>query len=393
MMHITDDRQGLLDELLRYGAESLDISDELDQRLTESYMDLGQWFKRDNEGRYLTNSEVYPQGSRRLGTLTAPVKIGADCDVDLVYRRDLQRTSVTQSDLKESAGEQLERYLDDCCQRRREIPRLQEGCRCWTLHYSGYHLDVLPALPDGDGPETADGRDAIIITDKNLVRWQSSNPKAYAGWFRKRMEGALRERRVALAKAAGVEIEEIPEDTVKTPLQRSVQLLKRHRDITYEGNPDDKPISIIITTLAAQAYNDERNVYRALLGIAGNMQNFVLRKSGTLWVPNPTNPDENFADRWQTFPERATRFFAWLQSVQTDLDEALHQQGLDRVASVLSRAWGPSVGEQAARRYGAHKLAERSSGTLRAARGTATLGAAGIPVPAHTFYGDGGKKA
>jgi hypothetical protein len=260
------------------------------------------------------------------------------------------------------------------------------------LSYSGYHLDVLPALPDDDYQHAtaADVRDAIIITDKTLHEWQSSNPKGYARWFRKRMEGAFRERRLALAKAAGVDIEQIPEDAVKTPLQRVVQLLKRHRDITYDGSPADKPISIIITTLAAQAYNNEGSIYHALLRIVRNMDNFVLQKNGTLWVPNPTNPDENFADKWQMYPERAARFFSWLQSIQTDLDEALNEKGLDKVASVLSKAWGKGVGEQAARRYGTKSFAQRASGSLRAAGHAATLGGVGVRVPAHTFFGDGG---
>ena len=37
---------------------------------------------------------------------------------------------------------------------------------------------------------------------------------------------------------AEVEVEAIPEDTAKTTLQLSVQLLKRHRDLRYHGNPD-----------------------------------------------------------------------------------------------------------------------------------------------------------
>lgn len=42
----------------------------------------------------------------------------------------------------------------------------------------------------------------------------------------------------------------------KTPLQRAVQILKRHRDIMFAGD-EDKPVSIIITTLAAKAYQEK----------------------------------------------------------------------------------------------------------------------------------------
>jgi hypothetical protein len=377
-----------LAELLDYTAEALDIAPELDARLTASYRDLGEWFKRDNETRFFANSEVYPQGSKRLGTLTAPANARDDCDVDLVYRRDVKRTSVTQAELKESAGEQLSRYLLDRSRRGLEVPRLTEGSRCWCLRYDGYHLDVLPALPDDTVPSPAD---AIIITDRDLHEWQSSNPKAYSRWFRKRMEVALVEKRDALAKSAGVDVEEILEETVKTPLQRAVQLLKRHRDVTYEGHPDDKPTSIIITTLAAQAYGNETDIYAALLSIVDGMHEHIRQKDGKLWVLNPTNPEENFADRWVQYPQRAELFVSWLGAVRGDLTGALSENGLEKVGKVLGRGFGQDAANRALQRYATTKRVQRESGTLRASRGVATLGtgASGIVVPRHTFFGDG----
>jgi len=41
---------------------------------------------------------------------------------------------------------------------------------------------------------------------------------------------------------------------LKNVLQRLVQLLKRHRDITFEKTHERAPISIILTTLAAKSY-------------------------------------------------------------------------------------------------------------------------------------------
>jgi hypothetical protein len=37
-----------------------------------------------------------------------------------------------------------------------------------------------------------------------------------------------------------------------------------HRDRMFENDPDGKPISVIITTLAARAYGGETDVYSAL---------------------------------------------------------------------------------------------------------------------------------
>ena len=52
----------------------------------------------------------------------------------------------------------------------------------------------------------------------------------------------------------------------KSPLQRVVQILKRHRDLMFNGD-ESKPISIIITTLAARAYNKETDVLDALVNV------------------------------------------------------------------------------------------------------------------------------
>jgi hypothetical protein len=65
---------------------------------------------------------------------------------------------------------------------------------------------------------------------------------------------------MVLAEALKANIEDVPEWRVKTPLQRAVQLLKRHRDVYFAGDYENRPISIIITTLAAHAYKNQENV-------------------------------------------------------------------------------------------------------------------------------------
>ena len=108
----------------------------------------------------------------------------------------------------------------------------------------------------------------------------------------------LPEQRRLAAKAFNVEVESIPIERVRTPLRQTIQLLKRHRDIRFTGNPDDKPISIIITTLAAMAYSNQTEVFEAIDHIVRSMRSFIKPLNGGWWIPNPVNPKENFADRW-----------------------------------------------------------------------------------------------
>lgn len=90
--------------------------------------------------------------------------------------------------------------------------------------------------------------------------WPISNPEGYAQWFESRMR--LGVDFVAINKA---HYEELPFFKRKTILQRSVQILKRHRDIMFQKNDDVKPVSIIITTLAARAYQGERELDISIL--------------------------------------------------------------------------------------------------------------------------------
>jgi hypothetical protein len=87
-------------------------------------------------------------------------------------------------------------------------------------------MDVLPAIPDPDATPTG-----ILLTDKKLTLWLTSDPVAYADWFRRRMATEFLQRRTALATEMRKSIEQVPEWQVKTTLQQVIQVLKAHRDL------------------------------------------------------------------------------------------------------------------------------------------------------------------
>src|SRR5581483_3516093 len=82
----------------------------------------------------------------------------------------------------------------------------------------------------------------------------------------------FQEAQQRFAKDAGVEIADVPRWRIRTPLQRAVQLLKRHRDVTFSDHLDDAPTSMIVTTLAGRAYGGETDIAAALLGLASGCQ-------------------------------------------------------------------------------------------------------------------------
>lgn len=142
-------------------------------------------------------------------------------------------------------------------------------------------------------------------------------------------------------------VDDIPDIHVKTPLQRSIQLLKRHRDIYFSnsGNEKYKPISMIITVLAAQIYQNESSINETLTNLiyklfeqsqqiqptfrfnesfSESTYNLITRTSDGKWkIPNPTNYGENFADKWhENDHARAKVFFQWVTQVYEELNSS-----------------------------------------------------------------------
>ena len=308
-----DTANDLISHLLEGTVDALDIPEQLRAAAVDAYDDVGNWLADHadpgGDGWY-----VYPQGSFLLGTVVQAV--GHDhYDLDAVCRRNIPKESTSQTTLKAEVGGVLDNYVES----RRWDPagpdRCEERKRCWTLAYPvPFHLDVLPAIPCTDGSPTG-----ILLTDRTLRHWQYSDPIAYGKWFRARMVDELIAKRLRLAETARTEPEAIPDASVKTTLQRVVQVLKHHRNVFFADDLESRPASILVTTLAAHAYRGEQDVYMATLQTVELMPHYIEHDGETWQVPNPVEERENFADKWSDEPDRATRFFEWLGQLSTDL--------------------------------------------------------------------------
>jgi len=144
----------------------------------------------------------------------------------------------------------------------------------------------------------------------------------------------------------------------------------------------------IITTLASHAYNNETDLFEALFSIIDGMPNYILRKNGNAWIPNPVNPLENFADKWQEKPEKELKFKRWLLQVRKDLTSSFQKTGIHNIADQLKPAFGERAVNEAMKRMGDDFRIKRESGLLSIAAGTGILGDRGATtVRDHTFYG------
>lgn len=378
------DGTDIVTQLLTGALEHLDLPGPMQDILEVTYDQVGVWMTDHlADGSW----QLYPQGSGRLGTTVRPE--GRDeYDIDSVAEWAVSKEHTTKENLKQVVGDALAGYVKKHTDDEKGAPiKLEPGRRCWTLEFrEPFHMDVLPALPDPDKPPTG-----ILITDRDLHHWQKSNPKGYADWFFRRSGLEFERRREALAKARDVTVDQVPAWRVKTTLQRTVQVLKAHRNSYFADDLEARPPSVLITTLIAHSYQGQSDLIDSVLSCAQLMPRFMKREDGVYVVANPSQPEENFAERFSTNAKAVTAFQPWLDDVQATLEAATtSRKGLDDVVAELGARFGQESVRQAAKEFGERTTAARVAGNMSVTpTGTiATTGAAGLAVKQHTFHGD-----
>lgn len=359
-------------------ADELNISKAMEDKAVGAYKALGEWVDGNSEGRAV---DSYPQGSFALGTVVRPPSgEDLDYDIDLVCQIPSMSASLPR-EIKQFVGDRIR--LHGTYARKLE----PEGKRCWTLAYDEFHVDVLPCVDD---VESGDPYIRLTHKEPGTGRYDNryGNPKGYKSWFENCMGDVLQEAKRRYSGIAHCSVDDVPTYAVKTPLQKAVQILKHHRNLMFEGR-DNAPISIIITTLAAQAYLGEAGTYDALIGILGRMRSYIGGAEGSYSIPNPADPRENFADKWNEEPAKAAAFFEWLSRAKADFESLVWVHGLDKIGARLEGSVGEIMAGKALKGYGEGIRGKRKAGSLFVAGASGLTGAssAGRAVPGHEFYG------
>ena len=377
------EKEKALGDLLSRIADELNITPEMHEKAVRGYETVGEWLSKGIP----YGVKISPQGSMNLGTVVRPISDADEYDVDLVCLLK-NGSSLPLSRVKSLVGDRLKEhgaYKDKL---------EKEGKRCWTLQYEEFHMDILPCVPKG--PYYIEPwLTAITLTHKNILGTYEprySDPYAYHAWFEERMKDILHIEKGNYAARNNVDIAKVPTYKVRTPLQKAIQLLKRHRDILFQDNDEDAPISIIITTLAALSYNGETNVYEALCNIIDKMPQFIEVRGSEYWIANPVMREENFADKWNEVPNKQTMFMHWIKKAKKDLlTDPLSCFGQDSIANQYKQVLGKTPVERAVCAIGNATRTARENGNLyiNGLTGgvTTTPTEKSKPVKEHTFFG------
>lgn len=408
-MMLTPQQKAQFSEILDELGETLDITEAQFNAAVTSYNAVGNWLCSNDSKLSPYSPNVKPQGSFLIGTTIQPYTDGQDIDIDLVCELTGKNPNWTQKDLKDIVKEQLEAH------KKYESILDEEGRRCWTLKYrensvnnDQYHMDILPAIIANGYSVVltkmfSESRSsnfeslAIRITDKEMLNYESatdienwlpSNPFGYAKWFIDKAE-----LDTIKLFSLNESIQPVPKfQKRRLPLQRVVQILKRHRDMMFKDDKE-KPISVIITTLAASAYRKQTNVLEALIDVIDRMHLYIKdtvdQDTGEEYrfVGNPVNPSENFADRWRDTPAKERKFNDWLKKVKSDILNASQQTGQPHIIRLLSESFGENAVKKTFTRIGGN-MKLMTDGGMKNFDATVGLSSAGAStIKPHNFYG------
>src|ERR1700689_5000343 len=101
---------------------------------------------------------------------------------------------------------------------------------------------------------------------------------------------------------------------------------------------------MIVTNLAATAYDGEQDLYAALTNIVDKMPQFVQPERPR--VPNPANPAEDYADKWLLDRNLERSFWHWHTQVQADLRNLEKFVAGDRLGDDVERIFGVTLTEE-----------------------------------------------
>jgi hypothetical protein len=364
-----------LDNILTEVCERLQLTPARYDLAVERYNALNRVLESSESPFRLLKPEIYPQGSMELGTTVRPLS-GDPHDLDLVLQLSVEYQRVDPLRLLQSLYSFMKQNGTYS-----SMTFLKK--RCVRIEYADeFYLDILPACLN-----SAAGGTCIRVPDRELGGWTDSNPLGYAKWFKQRSVTAS--IGLVVDRAAPVPSQQAVAE--KSRLQLAVQLSKRWRDIHY-ADVDQKlaPISIVLTTLAAEFYRGESSVSEALLSILNGVVGAIdaSRRAGEkhLRIVNPSNRAEDLSEKWDENPAAYEAFVQGVRDFQTRWSRLMGQGA--NVDDELLKLFGAPVTDTLRKRATQMRKMHQEGALGVTSLGTIVPAAsAAIKARPNTFYG------
>ncbi|MCO6042705.1 nucleotidyltransferase [Aeoliella sp. ICT_H6.2] len=363
-----------LDKVLELLCELLQPTPSLWQDAQQKYQAAANWLSAQESQLYSLRPDIKYQGSALIETVVRPWQ-REEFDVDLlcILETDQRRhpDPMAVYDLV------ADRLAEHATYRR----LMNRKARCIELDYAGqFHLDIVPAILQL-GSATK-----LLIPDRSLKTWLPTDPFGYADWFFGRTPVTQPLVEHYRARADVEPLRPAKRAAQILPLQRTVQLMKRRRDLYFDGNAA-APKSIALTTLTAKHYGGQALCTDALLGALDGIDAEIQQSAAILAIPNPVDPRENLGRHWNA--HSYTRFTRFIRQFSEEMRELFAMRGWDRITEALEALFGERA-RTAVENYAKNMEARRRSSNLGYSAGPVILTPSAAPthtVPRNEFYG------
>lgn len=327
MMKVTN-KQTKMDILLDSMAEELQLDDTRRERMTTAYESVKDWIEDDDKFFKPYKYDVYPHGSVRILTTVKPIQKD-EFDLDIAIHLKMEGRPHN----PEKIYNELKRRLQEHGTYKNMVELKN---RCIRLNYAGdFHMDILPGIQENPFDDNK-----LIVPDRDLGIWVSSNPRGYSDWFMGRNDLVMES---LLIKALNAE--KLPTDNFKNkkPLQRAVQLIKRYRDIYFQSDSTYKTSSIVLTTLAGEFYSGQESIFDAVDKIINSIRNKVATNPTRFKILNPVNSQEDFTDKWEKEPTYYAKFKDFCEHLYSEWQNLKGENGIKEESLIFKGLFGESI--------------------------------------------------
>lgn len=321
--------------LLFRTAKKISLSEPQYNLISDRYETL-QGIISSSSNEILKDAHIFVQGSIRLKTALKPAPqaveelatIDADAIIWLPNAKDSDSNSVLRA---------IEECFSNGVRVEKPIQQLRRGIRIiYSDEQPGFHIDVTPAR-NILGSVEINGEGSLQVPDREHG-WKASSPIPYSSWLESvaaceiNLTGRMALSSRMTEAASQDPIPDYKEYIDDNPLRAAIKLLKRHRDewAIRTKNISFRPISAIITTLAANAYikvvlesrTSPLRPVEAILKIVELMP-FQIELTGSRYsILNPKDSGENFAEKWN-LPDKGAKYVEAFRSWHSDAQNAI----------------------------------------------------------------------
>lgn len=381
------------------------------RKAEDRYGTLGEWIDRKASPLSGRVQLVYPQGSMATGTTIASRLTTDEHDVDFIAQLGLPYGTAPKTVLDllyESIRGRPGSLYYDMAERR---------SRCVTVHYADkMHADVTPMIRllgrrEREGNLFHSKPEAPADPDLTLV----ANPYGFAEWFKtvtpvdhefaevfEKRAGEY-ERLVLMAKADSEDMPDQEPTHRKSKAVIVLQLMKRWRNVRFDGRNSRRPPSVMMAKLIADAANSTESLSEELLHQARAMRDELAgwhRAGRLIHVVNPVCAADVLTDRWPGSLHEQAAFIADLDDLIAKVERLIAGCSLEKMRAIMADLFGEAPTGEAFkafnRRTGAAIQAGDSgytpgSGRLNLPASGLVTGAAAPSVarrtPRNTFFG------